>query len=611
VSTLALSHVYNPVRRVDGPWLARLISGGAHWVCAHREELNRINVFPVVDGDTGTNMAATLRAVARSIAGVKEASLGEVSRAAAEGCLMGARGNSGMILCHIFSALSAGIGEQLEIEPRDLVLILRAAAAELYKTLETPVEGTILTVLRESTQPTSLETCREIGELVAALCREARASLERTPEKLEVLARAGVVDAGALGYVYFLEGMARAIQGLPLPNLGEEIIVEGGRAKVHEETPHYRYCTEVVIESKGPLTTGRLKNLFRSKGDSLIPLLTGRLAKIHIHTNEPDEIFQLAGTIGSVVKTKVEDMRSQSHSMFSDEAVGADTGVAIRTRIVTDSTCDLPSEVLSQWGIQLVPLKVVFGDEMMRDRVDILPDEYLHRLTTSTVNPATSQPAPEDFSQAIRRVTPLLGDDHAVLVMVLSSKLSGTYNSAKLAIQRHEENRIVLYDGGFASAPFGLLVLKAAELARRGLTVDEIVKELDEFKQRTNILFVLDTLEYMKRGGRISWGQAFLGGLLDLKPILEFKDGKLVARSKARGRTKAKEKVLEYLKQEIPTDRPVRFMLVHSGRPDLMAPFEEFLGKNFQVSEIYSCAAGAVISTHTGPGAWGIAWMVE
>jgi DegV family protein with EDD domain len=260
---------------------------------------------------------------------------------------------------------------------------------------------------------------------------------------------------------------------------------------------------------------------------------------------------------------------------------------------------------LAQWGIQLVPLKVVFGEEMMRDRVEILPDEYLHRLTTSPVHPATSQPAPEDFSQAFRRVTPQMAPDHSVLVMVLSSKLSGTYNSAKMAIQRQDGVRMVLYDGGFASAPFGLLVLKAAELARKGMAVDEIVKELDGFKQRTNIFFVLDTLEYMKRGGRISWGQAFLGGLLDLKPILEFKDGKLVARSKARGRTKAKEMVLEYLKQEIPTDRPVRFMLVHSGRPDLMAPFEEFLGKHFKVSEIYSCAAGAVISTHTGPGAWG------
>ena len=617
--TLALSKAYSPVHRIDGGWFARLVTSGARWVAAHREELNRINVFPVVDGDTGTNMAATLRAVARSIQQAGKVSLPETAKAAAEGCLMGARGNSGMILCHIFSSLSAGVGEQESLEPRELVRILRTASSDLYRALETPVEGTILTVLRESTAKSELDSCVDLEHVLSVLVREARSSLERTPDHLEALKLAKVVDSGALGYVYFLEGMQREVQGLPLPAMGEEIATVTARAQVHDESVAYRYCTEVVIESRSPLTTGHLRKVFRVHGDSLIPLLTGRLAKIHIHTNEPKDVFALAGTLGQVVKTKVEDMRSQAHGMahYDDGSrEGGETGVRMRTRVVTDSTCDLPQEVLSQLGVPMVPLKVLFGDETMRDKVDILTDEFIHRLTTSTVHPSTSQPAPEDFTQAFARLDGLLGAEDEILCLVLSSKLSGTYASAKLAAERrtghpHASNRVRLYDASFASAPFGLMVLKATEMARQGHTAAEICAELDRLKPNINILFALETLEFMKRGGRVSWGQAFLGGLLNLKPILKFEDGKMVAHAKSRGSDNCRQRVLDDLVKMVPKDKPVRFMLVHSGRPDLLVPVEKFLQKTFQVKELSSCSAGAVISAHTGPGAWGVAWMVE
>lgn len=610
LATVALSKAYSPVHKIDGAWFARLVTAGARWVVAHREELNRINVFPVVDGDTGTNMAATLRAVARSIRDAGQASLPVTAKAAAEGCLMGARGNSGMILCHIFSSLAAGVGEQESLEPRELVRILRTASSDLYRALETPVEGTILTVLRESTAKGELDECVDLERLLTVLVREARASLERTPEQLEVLKKAHVVDSGALGYVYFLEGMQREVTGQSLPQMGDEVATSTARAKVHEESVTYRYCTEVVIESRSPMTTGHLRKIFRTHGDSLIPLLTGRLAKIHIHTNEPTEVFALAGTLGQVVKTKVEDMRTQAHGFAHGDA-GVEAGVRIKTRIVCDSTCDLPTEILSQMSIPMVPLKVLFGDEAMKDKVEILPDEFIHRLTTSKVHPTTSQPAPEDFTQAFARLDSLLQSGDEILCLTLSSKISGTYNSAKLAADKRAGQKVRLYDVAFASAPYGLIVLKATEMARKGHTADEIIAELDRLKPNTNILFALDTLEYMKRGGRVSWGQAFLGGLLDLKPILKFEEGKMIAHAKSRGKDNCRQRVLDDLVKMIPKDRPVRFMLVHSGRPDLLVPVEKFLQKNFQVKELGSCSAGAVISAHTGPGAWGVAWMVE
>lgn len=614
MSTLALSRRYSPVHRIDGAWFARLVTAGARWVCAHREELNRINVFPVVDGDTGTNMAATLRAVARSLEKADKARVTALSaraKAAAEGCLMGARGNSGMILCHVFSSLSAGIGEQESLEPRELARILRTASADLYRALDQPVEGTILTVLRESTAHGGLDGCADLESLIALLVREARIALEKTPEQLEALRKAQVVDSGALGYVYFLEGMLREVQGQSLPVMGDEVAPSptARKAKIHEESPHFRFCTEVVIESRSPLTTGRLRTLFRPHGDSLIPLLTGRLAKVHIHTNSPEDVFAVAATVGDVVRTKVEDMRTQSAGMFAHDGTAL-PGARIRTRIVCDSTCDMPPEVLSKWGIHMVPLKVLFGEEALRDRVEILPDEFIHRMVISPVHPRTSQPAPDDFAQAFAQHETEMQEGDEILCMTLSSKLSGTFASAKTA-RDVKGGRVHLYDVPFASAPFGLLVTRAAELAREGKTAAEIIADLDRMKGRTNILFCLDTLEYMKRGGRISWGQAFLGNLLDLKPILEFQDGKMVPHAKVRSKDKARQRVLDDLLKAVPKDRPVRFMLVHSGRPDLLIPHEEFLRQNFQVTQMMNCSAGAVISAHCGPGAWGVAWMVE
>lgn len=593
------------IGEVDGVWLGRLLLAASQWLTANKETLNRINVFPVVDGDTGTNMSQTLRAVSTAIRAHRSPRVDEVAAAVAEASLMGARGNSGMILSHFFTGVSDLVAGKSTVGVRDLAHVFRQVSQRIYDSLDQPVEGTILTVLKESSATPGLENIGDLEIFLDVLCDAARASLARTPEKLAVLRRSKVVDAGAQGYVYILEGMLREVQGLPLPEVEEELPA-GPRTDVHEgEDLEFRYCTEVVIEVTSKVTAADLRRVLSPLGNSLIPLISGKLGKVHIHTNEPERVFADAGTLGKVIKRKVEDMRTQSEGMTAHHHVLAPE--AVRTRIVADSTCDLPAELVAQRGIGLVPLRVNFGDECLKDKFEILPDEFYHRLTRDPNHPTTSQPAPEDFSQVFRRMK---DDEKDVVCVVISSKLSGTINSAGLASKRVGPG-ISVFDSMLASTPVGLMVLKAADLAAEGKTGPEIVAALEKARAHTNALFMVDTLEYLRRGGRISGVKAFFGNLLDLKPILELRDGRVEPLAKARGRENAQEKMFQLLEDRLPKDRPISFAIGHTGRPDLLGPVEDRLRATFQVKHLHVAPIGSVVGVHVGPGAWGIAYMVD
>ncbi|MBI3894081.1 MAG: DegV family protein, partial [Candidatus Wallbacteria bacterium] len=157
----------------------------------------------------------------------------------------------------------------------------------------------------------------------------------------------------------------------------------------------------------------------------------------------------------------------------------------------------------------------------------------------------------------------------------------------------------------------GLMVLRAAELARAGKSVDEIEQHLAKLRQGSNIIFTVDTLEYLHKGGRINWAAAFLGNLLQFKPILTFQNGKIVTKAKVRGREALLPKVLELLDEGVPKNCPVRFCVVHSRRPEMLGVLTPILKQRFQVSSIESQSIGAVIGAHIGPGAWGVAWQTE
>ncbi len=278
-------------------------------------------------------------------------------------------------------------------------------------------------------------------------------------------------------------------------------------------------------------------------------------------------------------------------------------------RIVTDSTGDIPSHVLQQWNIEIVPLKVHFGEEAYLDGVDITPDAFYKKLAESPMLPTTSQPSPNDFLEAYQNI---LKDnpEQKIISIHLSSAFSGTYQSAVMAKSMlGEQADITVIDSKSASFGIGSLAVAAAKAAAEGMSKEQCLALIHQLMEQTRLYFYVDTLEYLQKGGRIGKASALLGSLLQIKPILSIdKEGEVYPVDKVRGSKKAAMRIVELLKQDF-QDKPVHIAIAHANASKDAETWQERLEKEFQVKSSIITEIGSVIGTHVGPGATGIFMM--
>lgn len=274
------------------------------------------------------------------------------------------------------------------------------------------------------------------------------------------------------------------------------------------------------------------------------------------------------------------------------------------TRIVVDSTSDLPTATMEELGIIMVPLKVHFGTEEFRDRVELEEDEFFRKLGEATELPKTSQPSPGDFLEAYKQVP----DHEAILSIHLSEKLSGTYQSAVLAARELPGRDIRVVDTGNVTAAAGLLVLVAADMLRDGSSPAEVEQALVEMRGRTRLLAILDTLKYAVMGGRVSKVQGALGGLLRVKAVMLVHQGEIDRLPPARTWGQAFQKVADDIRAHGGAER---ISVIDAQAPDSRAALRAELQKSFPGVPITEGTLGAVIGTHAGPGAVGCAYIAK
>ncbi len=277
-----------------------------------------------------------------------------------------------------------------------------------------------------------------------------------------------------------------------------------------------------------------------------------------------------------------------------------------RVAIVTDSTADLPPGLAEEHGIAIVPLSVAFGDDVYRSGIDIDTDRFLALLARSPQLPVTSQPAPDAFANQYRT---LAADHDAIVSIHISGNLSGTLQSATLAAREvAAEIPVTVIDSGTVSMGLGMLAITAARLAHDGASVAAIEAAVIEEARRVEILFMVDSLESLRRGGRIGRAASLLGTVLDLKPTLRLVDGEITPLEKTRTRKRAIRNMVERVRQE-PGIR--RICAAHTGRPDdasaVLKEFELLLPRE----EMYITALGPVVATHAGPGVIGLIYVRE
>lgn len=322
------------IRNLDGRSFAKMILAGAHHLSQNAQIVDALNVFPVPDGDTGTNMNLSMTSGAKAVEETNTDHIGKVGVALSKGLLMGARGNSGVILSQLFRGFSKHIEQKETIDAKEFALALQAGVDTAYKAVMKPIEGTILTVAKDAAKKAVAVSAAEdqIDRVLELTIEEARASLDRTPDLLPVLKEVGVVDSGGKGLLCVYEGFLASLRGeeLPpkaasLPTLKELVSAEhhkSAQSHMNTEDIEFGYCTEFMVkfeEDKQSFDENAFREDLSEFGDSLLVVSDDTLAKVHIHAEQPGDVLSYAQRYGSLINMKIENMREQHSSIVNEE----------------------------------------------------------------------------------------------------------------------------------------------------------------------------------------------------------------------------------------------------------------------------------------------------
>ena len=383
---------------INGQLLKEMLISGGNNLYNHYPEVDALNVFPVPDGDTGMNMNLTMTSGAKEIQNRSDGDVYEIAKAFSRGLLMGARGNSGVITSQIFRGFSQGLEGKSEINAVDLAEAWQKGVEVAYKAVIRPVEGTILTVVRESSQYlyNNVKPSHSIEKAFELLIKEGKESLKRTPELLPILKEVGVVDSGGTGLIYIYEGMLAAVEGNFIERSqatatdADNPIVAAGAAMDEEE---FGYCTEFIMSLgpdsvKKPFNEKRFTNILNSHGNSLVVVRDEDIVKVHVHTLTPGNILNYAQQFGEFLKLKIENMTEQHHALA--------TGALNEEDVHQDLIPEPEKEETPKEKTDYAMIAVSSGPGI---------EEFFREIGVSEIvkGGQTMNPSAEDFLAAIKR----------------------------------------------------------------------------------------------------------------------------------------------------------------------------------------------------------------
>jgi hypothetical protein len=536
----------------------------------------------------------------------------EVSRSAsrtlaaiADRALSGARGNSGIIIAQFLNGLAAECADREMLTAREMGIALRKAAAATYRAVENPREGTLITVIRVWSEEMErlAHLARDLRSVFTQSLESARKALEKTTEQLDALKKANVVDAGASGFVAFLEGIARMIATGSVPRAraatqaGEEIESDHDIPGDADAITH-RYCTEALLVRKEPAPEKSLREALTGLGDSLIVSEGREKTKVHIHADDPARVFFLLRDYGTIVEQKVDDMRHQfavTHHPVS------------KTAIVTDSIADIPRELVERYQIHVIPMKILWGDDEYLDRVTIDAETFYPYLDERAEYPGSSIPDPRRVDQIFSW---LAAHYESIIAIPVGKRLSGCWQVMENSARRLREGGypVTVIDSRLNSAAQGLAVLTAAEAAASGLPDGEIVARVRDALDRARIFVSVATFRYMVRGGRVSALKGFIAAVANLKPIVSLdREGKGTAFAASFSQNGSKKKILRHVAKN--RDAVSRYAVVHAGAPELAREYAGELSALLGKDPEYIMEISPAVGIHAGIGAVAGAWI--
>ena len=575
---------------IDGVRFSRSLLAGVRRLISQQEYLNKINVFPVPDNDTGTNMGFTVSSIEKNIEDNTEVHINRVADTVGELSIDNARGNSGVILAQFLTGFAEGVKEKQSVKVKEFVHALQVAKSHAYEALLEPKEGTILTVITDWIQSmqNASQSMHDFKKILGEGLEEAQRSLKRTTLQMSVLAKAKVVDAGAQGFIYLLEGIQDFIQTGKIQEVDQIEIPQITISEPITFNEKYRYCTECLISGEN-VDRNFIKTQLAELGDSIVVAGSKSKVKIHIHTDTPKTIVNICQKFGVVTDEKADDMLRQQH-----DAHGIHHDVAV----IVDSGCDLPEEILKKYNIHMVPVRLNFGQDHYVDKITISSEEFWKELKSNPTHPQTSQPTPGDF---LRKYQLLSSHYKKAISIHIPEKLSGTFQSASNAASQMNSFPISVIDSRNASIGIGLIAIQVAEAVENGMQYDKLLNQVETAIRNTKVFVGLTTLEYVVRGGRVPASKKKIADLLHINPILSLSDSGIKAVGKSFGKKNILPKFKKFVEKSIDWNKSCRIGIAHTNNEEAAQRWGEEFGRRIGDENIFISEVGPAVGVHSGP----------
>jgi EDD domain protein, DegV family len=546
------------ILEIDGRSLYYAFIAGGNKILQNQAEINKINVFPVKDNDTGTNLASTIRSVMDSIN--PEKSYKNTIDNIAEAALVGARGNSGVIFAQFLFGISKETESKHCVTVSEFAASVKKSIPYMYEAISNPVEGTMLTVIKEWSDYifSKQSVIKDFKRILVSSLEVLHQSLVDTTSKLKVLEKSKLVDAGAKGFVFFMEGIIDFIKSnniRKIVSLSNENISLIHSDDTSNEDINFRYCTEALLRDLS-LNKSDIQKLLIENGDSVVVAGSDSLCRIHVHTNHPAALFNTLKNYGTISYQKVDDMVRQNEYVKHRKW---------NIALVTDSACDLSQELIDYYQINMLPLNINLDGNYYLDKVTMQPDQLYDLLDSSDELPKTSQINERTFTNLYSQ---LASHYDAIIALHLTQQFSGTYlNSLKAAerIKSEFNKPVYVIDSKNLSGALGLLVLKIAKAIEEEMPIQDIVKSAEEWIKNLKIFVSVKDLKYMIKGGRVSKNKAFLATLLGINPIVSMdSEGNAMLFGKTFGQKANINKVINHIRTLTERQQVWNYIVLHA-----------------------------------------------
>jgi len=594
-----------PLNEMDGRRLYYTFIAGARKVIEHQVELNKINVFPVNDGDTGTNLASTIRAVVDSLHPHRSYKI--TADRIAETTLVNARGNSGIIFAQFLYGMSTETGNFKTITIKQFAESIKNSVRYIYEAVANPVEGTMLTVIKDWANYIydNRNRITDFNQLFISSFDVLNKSLIATKSKLAVLTKANVVDAGARGFVFFVEGI---IEFITNHNLKDLIQVKAETAlfeKLEESIPEkvdFRYCTEALIKNSS-IDTKSLQVILEKYGNSIVIAGSDKMRRLHLHTDNPSGLFNELRNTGTLAFQKADDMVRQSQVVYNRKW---------KIALVTDSTCDLSQDIIDNYQINMLPININFGENHYLDKVTIQPEQFYTLLKENKDTPKSSQVNEKSFTNLYSH---LASHYDSVVAIHLSDKLSGTFNSSRKAAQAisKEFNKpISVINSKNLSGALGLVVLRAAQAIEAGYSHDQVVNMAEIWSNHLKIFVSVKSIKYLVRGGRVSAVRGLIARILNINPIVSIDEtGKAVVFDKTFNQRANMEKVMGYV-TKINKEKIIwNYIVLHANNDDAANYYSNKMENLTHKKPVSVVNISPIIGANAGIGAAAVALLYD